>query len=106
MSKKKYYVSITSGEISQMPFGNNDDFVIYATNDEVRLLRSTMDSMNEADFSSFWRAHVPIKPYHKDNPNNQYDSELMEAYEMVYNLGNDETKINMRQMDIFGERHM
>ena len=106
MNKKKYYVSIASSEISQIPFGNNDDFVIYATAEEINLLRAKMDRMYEEDMNSFWRAHIPLKPYHKDNPNKQYDSKLMEAYEIVYNLGDQETKSNIRQMGIFEDRHM
>lgn len=106
MNKQKYYVSITTGEISQIPYGNNDDFVIHATMDEVNLLRAKMNRMNDADFSSFIRAHVPIKPYHKDNPNDDYDEALTEAYQMVYDLGDHETKSNLKQMNVFGDRHM
>ena len=29
MERKKYFVSVASGEISQVQFGNNDDFTIY-----------------------------------------------------------------------------
>lgn len=106
MGKKKYYISIASSEISQIPYGNNNDFVIYATAEEVRLLRSKMDNMHEADMNSFWRAHIPIKPYDEDNPNDEYDSELMEAFELVYELGDEETKSNLHQMGILGDRHM
>src|SRR5690625_504156 len=97
MNKKKYYVSVTSREISQIPFENNQDFVIYATDEEVRLLRAKMDNMYEEDMNSFWRAHIPIMSYHQNNPNNEYDSELMAAYEMIYHLGDEETKSNIHQ---------
>ena len=106
MNKKKYYINLTSGEISQIPFENNANFVINATDDEVRQLRAKLDNMYEEDINSFFRAHVPIMPYQQNNPNASYDSELMEAYEMVYHLGDEETKSNISQMGLFGERHM
>src|SRR5690625_6005323 len=76
MEKEKYYVSLASGEISRIRFGNNDDFTIQATADEVRLLRAKLDNMHASEIGSFWRAHVPIKPYHNDQANDDYDREI------------------------------
>src|SRR5690625_6893396 len=74
MERKKYFVSVASGEISQVQFGNNDDFTIYATDAEVKDLRAKMDVMHNAEIKSFWRAHVPIMPYHHDKANDQYNA--------------------------------
>lgn len=100
MEKKKYYVSVASGEISQVQFGNNDDFTIYATDSEVRDLRSKMDVMHHAEIKSFWRAHVPIMPYHHDQANDQYNSGIKEAFQLIYHLGDDQTKSNLKNMGV------
>jgi len=92
MSKNKYYVSLQSREISQIEFHNNNDFIIYATDTEVTLLRKKLDSIYRAELDTFWRSHVPIVPYHRDGANDRYDESLLEAFQMIYQLGDDDAK--------------
>ena len=106
MEKKKYYVSMVSSEISQIEFGNNNDFTIHATDDEIKQLRTKMDNMHNADTRAYWRAHVPIMPYSNDKSNDDYDSELTEAFEMIYNLGDYEAKENIDSMGVLTDRHI
>ncbi|HLR74380.1 MAG TPA: hydrolase [Virgibacillus sp.] len=106
MEKKKYYVSIASGEISQIQYQNNDEFIIYATDDEVRMLRAKMDNMHDASIGAFWRAHVPIVPYHNDQPNDDYDENITEALRMIYDLGDEETKSHIQTMGVLSDRHL
>lgn len=106
MERKKYYVSIASTEISQIPYHNNDDFIIYATDHEVRMLREKMNNMYDANLGAFWRAHVPIVPYHNDQPNDDYDKGITEAFQMIYDLGDEKTKAHIETMGVLDERHM
>lgn len=105
MEKKKYYVSLATGEVSQIPYQNNDDFIIYATDEEVRQLRNKFDSMDDANLRSFVRAHIPIVPYHHDQSNDDYDSAMYEALQMIYKLGDDETKENIHSMGVLDQPH-
>lgn len=100
MEKKKYYINVGSGEISQIKYDNNEDFVIYATEDDTRLLRAKMGNMDYASFKSFFRAHVPIWSYHNDKANDDYDSNLKEAFQMIYQLGDEHTKAHIDSMGI------
>jgi hypothetical protein len=102
LERKKFYVNIGSGEISQTKFGNNDEFTIHATNDEILLLRSKLNNMHGASWQSFWRAHVPIMPYHNDKPNDRYDDELAETYQMLYDLGDDNVKKHIEEIGVLG----
>ncbi len=106
MEKKRFYVNIGSGEISQVKYGNNSTFTIEATHDEIVLLREKMDNMHDASYNSFWRAQVPAKPYHDDNANDHYDIGISEAYKMIYDLGNVEAKEHIEEMGIFGDQHL
>ncbi len=106
MDRKKYFVSVASGEISQVQFGNNDDFTIYATDSEVRDLRSKMDVMQAAEFKSFWRAHVPIMPYHNDQANDQYNAGIQEAFQLIYQLGDEQTKSNLKSMGVLDAEYL
>ena len=103
MKRKKYYVNIASGEISQIKFGNNDEFTIHATNDEILLLRAKIENMHNANWKSAWRGHVPIMPYHNDKPNDLYDEALTETYQMLYNLGDEHVKKHINEIGVLGE---
>src|SRR5690625_4280096 len=92
MERKKYYVSLQSREISQTIVGNNADFTIYATDDEVKMLRRKLDHIYDAEVDTYWRSHVPIMPYHKDASNERYDQSLLEAFQMIYTLGDEQAK--------------
>ncbi|RYG74524.1 hydrolase [Lentibacillus lipolyticus] len=106
MDKKKYYVNLGSQEISQIRYDNNDEFTIYATQDEVQTLRHKLDNMNNSDTRAFFRAHVPIMPYHNDKPNDDYDSEITEAFRMMYDLGDQETKQHIEEIGILSDNHL
>lgn len=104
MEKKKYYVNLQSKEISQIQYQNNNMFTIHATDEEVLLLRKKLVGADVAEFDTFWRAHVPIVPYHNDPSNDRYDRNLAEAYQMIYDLGDDQTKEFIEETGMLGER--
>ncbi|WP_249871146.1 hydrolase [Oceanobacillus saliphilus] len=106
MEKEKYYVNIGDGSISQMRYQNNDDFVIYASMQDIALLRSKMENMHGANFDSYIRAHIPIVPYHNDSANDEYDDNLTEAFRMVYELGDEQTKSHIKSMGILSDKHL
>ncbi|MFD1361422.1 hydrolase [Lentibacillus salinarum] len=104
--KKKFYINTGSHEISQVRYDNNDAFVIYATEDEARQLRQRLDGMHISDRQAFWRAHVPIRPYHNDQPNDNYDAGITAAFQMIYELGDKETKKHIESMGVLTDNRM
>lgn len=103
MDKKKYYVSLQSREISQIEFQNNNDFTIYATDTEVMLLRKKLDSVHQAEMDTFWRSHVPIMPYHLDGSNDRYDASMLGAFQMIYQLGDDDAKAFVKEIGLLSD---
>ncbi|MEN1970294.1 hydrolase [Lentibacillus sp. N15] len=104
MEKKTFYINMGSQEISQMKYGNNEELVIYATENEANELRRKMTEMDDANFRAFFRAHVPIMPYHHDQPNDDYDSGMTDAFQMIYDLGSEETRKHITDMGILTDR--
>jgi len=100
MEKKKYYVNIGDGEISQIKYQNNDQYTIYATEEDVRLLREKFRNMHDSSFAAYLRAHVPIVPYHNDKPNDVYDENLTETFQMLYDLGDDQAKQHIKELGV------
>ncbi|WP_164668294.1 hydrolase [Virgibacillus doumboii] len=106
MEKKKYYINTGSLEISQIKYDNNEEFIIHATDDEVRILREKMNNMHDADLGTFLRSHVPIVPYHNDTANDNYDDSITEAYRMIYELGDEDTKEHIDSIGVLSDRHL
>lgn len=53
--------------------------------------------MHNAEMDTFWRSHVPIMPYHRDESNDQHDDSLSGAFQMLYDLGDEKTKEFVQQ---------
>ncbi|WP_217589104.1 hydrolase [Lentibacillus saliphilus] len=106
MNRKKYYINIGTTEISQVPYGNNTDFVVYATQSEIVTLRSLMDHMHQADMGSFFRSYVPIMSYHNDRFNHEHDDGLTKAFTLIYQLGSDQTKKHIEEMGVLGDMRL
>lgn len=100
MEKQKYYVQMGSGEISRVKYHNNDEFVIYATEQEIVQLREAFDEANASGIRSFFRAHIPAVPYHNDAANDEYDSDMARAFKLVHDLGDEKTRAHIQEMGI------
>ncbi|WP_181349497.1 hydrolase [Thalassobacillus sp. CUG 92003] len=100
MEKKKYFVNIGTREISVNHDANNDDFIIYANDEEIVLLREVFDEVYNADMRSFFRSHTPFKPYHQDADNDEFDEGMNTVFQKLYEYGDDMTRENIRSMDV------
>ncbi|RSK29414.1 hydrolase [Bacillus sp. HMF5848] len=100
LGQKTYYIHVASGEITQSRTASAWDFEISALDDEITLLRELFDQNYSSDIQSFYRAHVPYVQYHDDKPNDGYDNGLLNIYKKIYELGTDETKKQIEEMDI------
>lgn len=100
MDKEKYYINIGTREISLNHDGNNDDFIIYATREEVTALREVFDEIYNSDVRSFYRAHIPFMPYHQDQDNDDTEVEMKNAFQKIHDLGDETTRNHIEQMGV------
>ncbi|HHW36546.1 MAG TPA: hydrolase [Bacillales bacterium] len=109
MEKQTYYISVGTRGISPIKTGSPFELEIEATDEEIRALRGTFNEIYTADVSGFIRAHIPFLGYHSDPENDTVDMELMNVYQMLYDLGKTETKQHIESMGILtnldGENH-
>lgn len=106
MNKKTYYVNIGTQEISQIEYGNHENYGIQATDDEIAELRAQLDDMEQANARSFFRALVPIMSYHHDEANDDYDDGLTAAFQMLYDLGDKRTKEHIDSIEVLTDRRL
>ncbi len=98
--KNTYYVSIQAMKIMEHKGDAAYEFEIIASPEEVEALKEIITHMANADHASYWIGHIPYIPYHLDKENDQYDRSLIDAYQMIYDLGTDETKNHITSMNI------
>ncbi|WP_050181074.1 hypothetical protein [Domibacillus robiginosus] len=98
MEKQPYYIAIANGEIQSQPDVAPWNFRVFANEKEIQSLRELLNSMNREDFGSFWRAHIPIVPYHEDKNNDQYDRYIMALYDKIYELGDEDARGHIKKM--------
>src|SRR5699024_2998753 len=103
MEQREYFVNMTTNEISDEPHAESYSFKIIATSEDVLQLKAIMDNIHTADVGSLARASIPFKPYHEHKSMDLHDESYMAAYQMIYRLGNDETKTEIEKMGILGE---
>ena len=106
MDRKTYYVNMQSREISQIKFQNNHHYTIHATEDEVQELRRLLNKVDDADRSAYWRSHIPFEPYHRDLPNDRYDAAFTDALELIYRIGDEQTKMYIEATGVLKDRSL
>lgn len=99
-TRKKYYVYIPNGQITQDRESSPWNFEIEATDNEIIQLRELFDHNYSVGEDNFYRAHVPYLQYHYDRENDEQDITLQKIYEMIYMLGSDEGKRHIESMGI------
>lgn len=102
--KEQYFVSVAQGKISQIPHAQDNDFAIMATKREMNQLRKIFDNMDFADNRTHFRAAMPFIPYHDDEDNDDYDRYITKAYQLIYDLGDEEARESIEQSGILSHR--
>lgn len=100
MLKKTYYVTVGTGEISQSATSSPWNFKIEATDDEITYLRELFDANYSNEWQNFFRAHVPYVQYHHDRENDAYDATMIQVYNVIHQLGDQEAKQHIESMGI------
>ena len=102
-NRQTYYITVASGEITQSATGAPWDFKITATRNEIQELRSYFKQNYSSDWQSFWRSHLPYVEYHNDKENDKFDEILLKVYEMIYRLGDEETRGHIESMGVIND---
>ena len=99
MEKRKYYVTVGSGEILPDKTLSEWEFEIDATLKEAKQLEELFIKVNNLSWDNFWKAHVPIQK-EPEGTLTPYDITLHHIYKMIYMLGTETTKEHIRSMGI------
>lgn len=101
--KQSYYINIQSNEIFTGPYEGEWDFKIEATESQINFLERLFNRMDETDWESYFRSHIPYLEYHHQPQNREYDQRILWIYSMLYDLGDEKTRAHIRKMGILNE---
>jgi len=101
MDKTRYYVSVQAKTITINQGDASYELEIDATGQDVERLKQLFNEMDHNDFVSGFRTVSGVSmPYHLDEPNDRYVNNIKDVYRMLHNLGTEETKQHIREMNI------
>lgn len=106
MEKQTYYVTIDisphAGQIrNKISLNDPDyDFEIRATEEEIHQLEELFERTQEKDFSNFFVAHIPYETKERLKENRTEDDYITQIYQMIYQLGTEETRKRIRESGI------
>lgn len=100
--KKLYYVSISGKRIEPEP-SINDQLTVVGTDDEMNALQQKLDQIQRDDEITQFRAPIPYKSSDHDKATDKFNEDLIKVYHAIYELGTDETRAHIRQMNILGK---
>lgn len=100
MDKKRYYISVATGEIVDNPTITTYQFIIEANEAEIHQLQELYDEAHALEMDTMVRGMTPAIAYHDDPQNHEYDQALMRIYRMLHQLGTTETKNHIETMGV------
>lgn len=103
MSQNKVYVSISKRQLYLYPDESPWEFEVVANREIIPVFRKLFEQLGTVETSNFWRAHVPIKKYHHDEENDQYDRRMKKIYALIHEFGDEESKSFVEQLPYFKE---
>ncbi|WP_199615214.1 hypothetical protein [Paenibacillus alkalitolerans] len=100
MEKKRYYVSVQARTIMQNKGDSAYELEIEATPEQVEYLHELFHAVEEEDNDTYIRLHNPATVYAEDDVLEPFDKYMKEVYQMLYDLGTQETKKHIKSMNI------
>ncbi|MFD0695889.1 hypothetical protein ACFQZT_17560 [Paenibacillus sp. GCM10027628] len=100
MEKKKYYITVGTGEVLENKEDLNYEFEILASEEEVDQLQELFEETDNSSQSSYESSFLPWNVYYNNESNQEYDYYLTEVYRMLHQLGTEETKRHIESMHI------
>lgn len=104
MTLNKVYVSVKSQKLYLYPDESPWEFEIAVNREIIPVFQRLFDQLEDVEISNFWRAHIPIKSYHFDKENDQYDRRMKKLYALIHEFGDEESKHFVEQLPYFNPR--
>lgn len=99
-NKQLYYVSLETQTINEVPIPDGYSYEIFATPDEIKQIRLLFKTLENLSKDALKHLAVPFNEYSVDEDRESYSDYLLEIYELLYQLGTEQTKQNIEETGI------
>lgn len=103
MAVNKVYVSVTNKKVFSYPDESPWEFEVVANREIIPVFQKLFEQLSITETSNFWRAHIPIRYYHLDKENDDYDTKMKKIYALIHEFGDQESKTFVEQLPYFNE---
>ncbi|QFF99775.1 transposase [Psychrobacillus glaciei] len=103
MSLNKVYVSIVHRKVYIYPDESPWEYEVNANREIIPVFEKLFNQLSSAETSNFWRAHIPIRYYHLDEENDEYDTKLKKLYALIHEFSNEESRSLIEKLPYFNE---
>jgi uncharacterized protein (DUF342 family) len=97
--KQTLYVSVSSKSLDREA-SMNEQLEVQGTEEELEKLRHMLEQLRRDDEATQFRAPIPYKSADHDKATDQFNNDLLQLYQVVYDLGTDKTKAHIKNMNI------
>ena len=101
MTLYKVYISVNHQQMYAFPDESAWEYEVTAQRNEIKVFERLFDQLKQVQSKNFWRAHVPIKPYHLDGENDEYDIRMKKVYAWIHEFGTDEARSFIEKLPYF-----
>lgn len=102
MTRKKYFVTVDTEEISEVSLPDDGiEYEIYATPEEVKEIEVLFARKDENAKDAVKFVGKPFDEWGADAKRNKYEAYLITLYRKLYELGTDETKKKIKELNLF-----
>ncbi|ALC84644.1 MULTISPECIES: transposase [Bacillaceae] len=103
MDLKKVYVSVSHRKVYIYPDESPWEYEIVADREIIPVFQKLFEQLSDAEMSNFWRAHIPIRLYHLDKENDEYDIRMKKLYALIHEFSNEESRSLIESLPYFNE---
>lgn len=99
-NRKSYFVSISKQEITDISIPGSNGFEIKATDDDIVELNRLFNKKDDHGTTAVEYLAKPFNEWGADDERDEFESYLMSVYRKLYELGTNETREQIKTMDI------
>lgn len=98
--RKSYFVSLEKAHISEVSVPDSTEYEILATEDELKQLEQLFNQKEDHEKKAVEFLAKPFNEWGADDERDAYDTKLIDIYNLIYQLGTNETKEKINKMGL------
>lgn len=101
MERKKFYVNLQLNEVNDYSVPGNNEYEIIANEEEVSYIKFLFNNLDHDSKQALSYIVNYVDENRVDRERENYSDNLIEIYKQLYELGTEETKLEVKKLNLF-----